>query len=465
MSQLPATLTPTSSAEEKISQGITAEVPWGCLIPNRLGLQKVDLYDEEITFGRSLDCTVRAQEKFITKGRISYISMLHFIVNIKANRFPVIRDVSRNGTWVNGILVGKEKEVILQDGDKISVGMKNYTIFLFKQMIQQKDVPDEVLKKFVILETLGHGAFGKVNLAFLKRGCRPRAIKKLVKGKVSSNKNDTRKIKNEIKILSSLSHFFLTQPNIVSMMEFFENDEAFFIVLEYMDGGTLHDRILRRDCMSEKEAKLIFYQIIRAVKYLHDNEITHRDLKPANILLNSDNVETVVKVSDFGLSKVTENDTLLLTACGTPHFVAPEVWVYQYRGIPYTKKVDIWSTGVILYYMLSTKLPFVPEQSDNLQMLRNLIIRGKYSTNGPIWETISNDGKSILEKMLTVSPNSRADAEQIEKHSWLHNDVEMKEKVVALISDQELDGSIEQPCKRTLDDSIEQPYKRTRRIV
>lgn len=136
-----------------------------------------------------------------------------------------------------------------------------------------------------------------------------------------------------------------------------ETQGCVYIVLEYLEGGELTDRILSIQTLPEGIIKLLFYQIAQAVQYLHNQGITHRDLKPQNVLLVSDAAKTRVKVGDFGLSKLIVDDgSLLRTVCGTPCYAAPEIWDENHTV--YDKKVDVWSLGVILYYMLEQELPF-----------------------------------------------------------------------------------------------------------
>jgi serine/threonine-protein kinase Chk2 len=158
------------------------------------------------------------------------------------------------------------------------------------------------------------------------------------------------KIKTEVEILKSLSH-----PFIIKMREVFETDDSVFLILEYMKGGELTGRILSPTPFPESEVKFIFYQIMLGVRYLHANGVTHRDLKPENVLLHSDGLYPLAKISDFGLSKIMENISAMETTCGTIAYVAPEVLNHLKR---YNKQVDVWSLGVILFYMLSKTLPF-----------------------------------------------------------------------------------------------------------
>ena len=164
------------------------------------------------------------------------------------------------------------------------------------------------------------------------------------------------------------------QAFIIQMKEVFESDREVFLVLEYMSGGELTSRILSSAPFPEGEVKFIFYQILQAVRYLHLNGVTHRDLKviktvieknvahedysffqPENVLLCSDTPFPMIKVSDFGLSKILDDTSMMETVCGTVSYAAPEVLKSSEK---YNKKIDIWSCGVILFYMLSRTLPF-----------------------------------------------------------------------------------------------------------
>lgn len=144
------------------------------------------------------------------------------------------------------------------------------------------------------------------------------------------------------------SFSFYSQPCVVKLHDIIDTEDSVYMVIAYMKGGDLLSRILSKKRLSENISKLFFYQLCTAVKYLHNKGITHRDLKPDNILLNSSDEETLVKVSDFGLSKLVEKDTIMKTLCGTPLYVAPEILETKGHGA-YSRKVDIWSLGVVLF--------------------------------------------------------------------------------------------------------------------
>ncbi|RRT48360.1 hypothetical protein B296_00046276 [Ensete ventricosum] len=139
-----------------------------------------------------------------------------------------------------------------------------------------------------------------------------------------------------------------------------------YMVLEFITGGELFDRIARNGKLKEDEARKYFQQLIDAVDYCHSRGVFHRDLKPENLLLDSNGV---LKISDFGLSALPQQeDGLLYTTCGTPNYVAPEV--VKDKGYDGAKS-DIWSCGVILFVLMAGYLPF---EDSNLMSLYKKVI-------------------------------------------------------------------------------------------
>ncbi|XP_078338977.1 serine/threonine-protein kinase Chk2-like [Crassostrea virginica] len=150
-------------------------------------------------------------------------------------------------------------------------------------------------------------------------------------------------------------------------------------------------------------------------QYLHDEGITHRDLKPENILLSTEDNETLIKVTDFGLSKFVDAGTMMKTFCGTPSYLAPEILLTVGMG-SYTKAIDCWSLGVILYICLVGCPPFSDERKD--MALNKQIIGGHYSFPSEYWKDISEDAIDVVKKLLTVDPKKRATLEEVISHPW-----------------------------------------------
>lgn len=268
--------------------------------------------------------------------------------------------MATNGTYVNGEKIGLNKKQLLLNDDVVSLAHPQYKAFQFKDfnLNEAVNLPKDIRSVYHISRQLGAGACGIVRLVYHRTTCAEYAMKHVQKNKLAEcsrpkRSSNAEKVMNEVQIMKALEH-----PCVVKMHDIIDTPDSVFMVLEFMRGGDLLSRITKNKRLSESISKLYFFQMCHAVKYLHDKGITHRDLKPDNVLLETTDEDTVVKVSDFGLSKFVRKDSVMRTLCGTPLYVAPEVLQTGGRG-SYTKKVDIWSLGVVLftwyysYYLLS----------------------------------------------------------------------------------------------------------------
>uniref|UniRef100_A0A0R0GPD2 non-specific serine/threonine protein kinase n=1 Tax=Glycine max TaxID=3847 RepID=A0A0R0GPD2_SOYBN len=179
-----------------------------------------------------------------------------------------------------------------------------------------------------------------------------------------------------------------------------------YIILEFVMGGELYDKIVQQGKLSENESRRYFQQLIDTVDHCHRKGVYHRDLKPENLLLDA---YGNLKVSDFGLSALTKQGVdLLHTTCGTPNYVAPEVLSNRgYDGAA----ADVWSCGVILYVLMAGYLPF--EEAD-LPTLYRRINAAEFVC--PFW--FSADTKSFIQKILDPNPKTRVKIEEIRKEPW-----------------------------------------------
>ena len=158
-------------------------------------------------------------------------------------------------------------------------------------------------------------------------------------------------------------------------------------------------------------------------------------MKPENILLyDKENNETLIKVTDFGLSKFFDSATVLKTFCGTPNYLAPEVLVSRGGG-SYTNKVDNWSLGVILYILLVGYPPFSDENTS--VTLEQQICKGSYTFPTQYWSTVSKDAIDLIKNLLQIDPDKRYSLEQVLNHKWIKNDKNMK-----TLADSIMKGSI-----------------------
>jgi len=256
---------------------------------------------------------------------------------------------------------------------------------------------------YELQEHLGSGTFATVRAAKEKATGAKYAIK-IIDKKAMGAKQDM--MMREVDILKQVKH-----GNIIKLKELFESPQKLYLVMELVTGGELFDKIVERGSYSERDASFVMRQIVDACRYLHENNIVHRDLKPENLLLETPRSD-IVKIADFGLSKILGDEAMLKTACGTPGYVAPEV--LQLNG--YGKEVDMWSIGVIMYILLCGFPPFYEES--NAQLFK-AIMEGRFSYPAPYWSGVSDSAKDLINKLLVVDPKKRLTAEQALQHPWI----------------------------------------------
>ena len=254
---------------------------------------------------------------------------------------------------------------------------------------------------YEIRQTLGEGTFGKVKLGIYIPTNEKVAIKVIEKDRMTE-KDDIERLKREFDMLSKFNH-----PNVILVTEIFESADSFYSVMEYCEKGELFNYIVEKKHLSENESSFFYFQIIQGLEYIHSLGIVHRDLKPENLLLSK---EHLLKIIDFGLSNYfTEGQKeLLSTPCGSPCYASPEMVAgKKYDGV----KIDIWSTGIILYAMLCGYLPFEDKNNDKLfdKILECKIEYPDYLTEEP---------KDLINKILVVDPEKRITIEGIKKHKY-----------------------------------------------
>jgi len=259
---------------------------------------------------------------------------------------------------------------------------------------------ENIICDFIIKETLGKGSFGVVKSAINTQTGEKVAIKILNETKIPYEEkiNSLR----EIEIMKNLKH-----PNIIRFYGYINKDKQLYLITEYIKGIELFQYISLKKKIEESEACIYFQQIISGIEYLHKMDIVHRDLKPENILI--DRYLKEAKIIDFGLSnKYTDKSALLSTLCGSPLYAAPEVLLEKgYKPGP----VDIWSAGVILYFMISGKLPF---NGDSDEELYKKIIDAKVKNI----QGASKEVNDLIKKILNPNPRKRITISKIKNHPW-----------------------------------------------
>ncbi|KAI9483947.1 MAG: kinase-like domain-containing protein [Benjaminiella poitrasii] len=319
-----------------------------------------------------------------------------------------LEDLSFNGTFVNGEIVGFKNRVLLKHGDEIQLFKCNTADDLrykfFRILLPSLYRVNTCEHEYKIGRLLGRGHFAGVYHAVHKKTNHVVAIKVFDKGKLSDKPSLTSSFIQEIGIMMAIKK----HPFIVRINRIFNEAESIYLVLEYVPGGELFHYIRDKVQLDDDEARFIFWQLLVATKYIHDNDIAHRDLKPENILM-VDRRTLHVKITDFGLANTEQRDQYFDSQCGTPNYVAPEVLVSsKYRA--YDKQCDLWSLGVILFVCLGGYPPFLE---------KNKILRGDFNFDSSRWDSVQYSAKNLIKKHLTVSSKERITAQGALEHYWM----------------------------------------------
>uniref|UniRef100_A0A2K6GKI8 non-specific serine/threonine protein kinase n=1 Tax=Propithecus coquereli TaxID=379532 RepID=A0A2K6GKI8_PROCO len=388
-------------------------------------------------FGRDKSCDYCFDEPLLKKtDKYRTYSKKHFRIfremGPKNSYIAYIEDHSGNGTFVNTELVGKGKRRPLSNNSEIALSLCRNKVFVFFDLTvdDQSIYPKELRDEYIMSKTLGSGACGEVKLAFERKTCKKVAIKIISKRKFaigSAREADPAlNVETEIEILKKLNH-----PCIIKIKNFFDAED-YYIVLELMEGGELFDKVVGNKRLKEATCKLYFYQMLLAVQYLHENGIIHRDLKPENVLLSSQKEDCLIKITDFGQSKILGETSLMRTLCGTPTYLAPEVLV-SVGTAGYNRAVDCWSLGVILFICLSGYPPFSERKTQ--VSLKDQITSGKYNFIPEVWADVSEKALDLVKKLLVVDPKARYTTEEALRHPWLQ-DEDMKRTFQNLLSEE-----------------------------
>ena len=261
---------------------------------------------------------------------------------------------------------------------------------------------------YEMLDDLGEGIFGSVKLGVEKKTKERVAIKIIKKKKAKPS--DIELVRTEIDIMKLCHH-----PNVVRLLDHFENAEYIFIVMEYIRGGRLTDYMKEKKFnFTEKRVAELIYEIALGVKYLHKYGIIHRDLKPDNIMLTEASDRGHIKIMDFGLSKILGKKEKTSDGFGTLTFVSPEVLIRK----PYNKEIDIWSIGVILYLMLSGDLPFDDPEDDEQKIAKSIVFKDVEFPQ----KKFGNKSKEVIDlikRCLTKEPRDRIKIDEILKSDWI----------------------------------------------
>ncbi|XP_023226281.1 myosin light chain kinase, smooth muscle-like [Centruroides sculpturatus] len=304
----------------------------------------------------------------------------------------------------------KESEIVLISDDA-SGDEEDFEVF--DHRIVNLENGSHFPELYELKEEIGRGRFGTVYRCIEMATMEERAAKvvKCLKTK------DKMKVREEIDIMNRLRH-----PKLLQLAAAFENPRDIILVMEYICGGELFERIIADDfVLTEDDCILFMHQICEGVSYMHQNSVIHLDLKPENILCKT-KTSHQIKIIDFGLARVYDPADNLRILFGTPEFVAPEVISYE----PVSPASDMWSLGVICYVLLSGLSPFM---GDNDAETFTNITRSQFDFDDEAFDGISDEAKDFITKLLIKRPNKRMTASECLKHPWLMENVDKKKGI------------------------------------
>jgi len=276
---------------------------------------------------------------------------------------------------------------------------------------------EDISERYNFIAELGQGTYGSVFRIEDKFTGEIHACKKVNKKQIKRQD----RLKIEIDLLKSSDH-----QNIVKLYEIYEDNIFIYLVMEECKGGELFQVLAERaksgNKYTEREAALIFKQIMSAIFYCHNNGVCHRDLKPENILFVEKSDLKQIKLIDFGLSKLfTPSNNHMNSIVGTIYYMSPELFSGTYN-----EKCDVWSAGVILYILLSGRPPFFGKTPSEIT---KKIANFEYNFNHKEWKNVSQESRNLIEKIF-VHSGTRLSSLEVLQHNWVQE--------LAFYSDQQI---------------------------
>ncbi|XP_039014264.1 calcium-dependent protein kinase 7-like [Hibiscus syriacus] len=291
-------------------------------------------------------------------------------------------------------------------GDEYAVN--NGSASNFKLRVLKEPTGQDISAQYDLGRELGRGEFGVTYLCTDVNSGEKYACKSISKKKLRTAV-DIEDVRREVEIMKHLPK----HPNIVTLKDTYEDDDAVHIVMELCEGGELFDRIVAKGHYTERAASGVMRTIVEVVQMCHKHGVMHRDLKPENFLFGNKKETAPLKAIDFGLSVFFKPGERFNEIVGSPYYMAPEVLKRNYGP-----EIDVWSAGVILYILLCGVPPFWAETE---QGVAQAIIRSVIDFKRDPWPKVSDNAKDLVKKMLNPDPKLRLTAQEVLEHPWILN--------------------------------------------
>jgi serine/threonine protein kinase len=279
-------------------------------------------------------------------------------------------------------------------------------------------IMSELEDDYAIIKEVGKGNYATVYLAQDLENHKQYCVKSMNKEIIRKTSRGPSAVISEIEIMRKVNH-----PMLVTLHRVYENEDFVHLVIDFIEGGDLFHRIQRKEKFPEDVASKFIANMLEGLKYLHSLNIVHRDLKPENILMVSNDNDYEFKICDFGLACIAGDDQIL--RCGSPGYVAPEILMKK----SYNKKVDLFSAGIILYIIVSGRVPFYGNTSNEI-LIKNKECRLHFHEK--YWKHISRDAIDLVLKLTDPDPNLRLSADKALRHPWIVSS--QKQNIMSLLT-------------------------------
>lgn len=260
-----------------------------------------------------------------------------------------------------------------------------------------------------IHEKLQTGSYGIVYRVISTRQPEKEFAAKIIKRRGLAEKIQ-QDIRSEVQMMRSL----VDVEGVTKLVDYFVTDQWFILVQTLAKGGDLFERINQKSLYSEYEARSTAVKLLQTLRVLHGRNTVHRDIKPENILLMDPSDATSILLADFGFATCMPKEGYLTRRCGTPTFIAPEVW----KSAPYDYACDMWSMGVLLFVLIDG---FPPFKGRNNNEIRQRTCTGRVKFASPQWDHVSANAKELILGLLTVDPKQRLTVEQALQSNWIQS--------------------------------------------
>lgn len=263
-------------------------------------------------------------------------------------------------------------------------------------------------------ELLGENDNSVVKVGYQIDSGKKVAIKMITRVKLETDEEI--RLRQGVQVCKALVH-----SCIICILDFFEEEKYFILVMELATGGDLFTKITKSSSTSsssnypETQARELIFNLLSAIKYCHHQNIVHRNLKLENILLATDSSLSDIRLKSFKHSAKAAEPACLSTQTGSPEYIAPEILNNQYYGQP----IDMWAIGVITFILLGGYAPF---EAEHQKELFRRIRRAQFDFEPKVWRTVSDEAKQFIQKLLVIDPAGRLTATEALNHPWILRD-------------------------------------------